>query len=148
MSIAPPTMEQAKAAKRKLLNKVRAYDEYISALAKISSNGNSRLIEAEDESPSSGSEPVKASESGAEIDGNARPQATSTAAVAYRVLSDASKSMRIGDIVRAMRATGWEGSGEDKKDEDRVYAAMYRAKKKFVRPRRAHWTVRKQEKAS
>src|SRR5437773_8775798 len=138
MSIAPPTMEQAKAAKRKLLDKVRAYDEYISALAKISSNGNSRLTEAEDESPSSGSEPVNASgESGAEIDGSSRPQAMSTAAVAYRVLSDASKPMRIGEIVKAMRAAGWQGSGEDKTDEDRVYASMYRAKKKFVRPKRA-----------
>ena len=143
MSIAPPTMEQAKAAKRKLLDKVRAYDEYISALAKISSNGNSRLTTTEDE-PSSGSEPVNASgESGAEIDGSSRPQAMSTAAVAYRVLSDASKPMRIGEIVKAMRAAGWQGSGEDKTDEDRVYASMYRAKKKFVRPKRAHWTVKR-----
>lgn len=144
MSIRPPTMEEAESEKRKLLERVRAYDEYIAALVKISSNGAGHLPKIEDEIPSSIDVPIEASEEGGPtIDEHAGSQTMSTGPVAYRVLSDSAKSMRIGDIVKAMRAAGWQGSGDGKTDEDRVYAAMYRAKNKFVRPRRAHWTVKK-----
>lgn len=144
MSIRPPTMEQANAERRKLLEQVQNWDDYILALGKISSNGARHLKKHEGPEPLSTNEPVPASVEGSPTNSDSTgSQRMSTAAVAYRVLAAAPKSMRLFDVVKAMREAGWQGSGNDKTDQDRAYAAMYRAKDKFVRPKWGRWTTKK-----
>lgn len=42
-----------------------------------------------------------------------------------RVLSASAKSMKVPDIVKAMFAAGWTGSGDQERDKTTVYNALY-----------------------
>ena len=149
MSFRPPTIEEAQEEKRMLLERVKDLEAYILALQKISSNGHARAsaniaLPALPEDEIVGATPAEESAN----DNGAESQAMTTAAVAYRVLAASPKSLRLADVVQRMREAGWQGSGDDKTDQDRAYAAMYRAKDKFHRPRWAHWAVRRERPAS
>jgi folylpolyglutamate synthase/dihydropteroate synthase len=149
VSFKPPTVRQAEEEKRVLLERIKNLEAYIEALHKISSNGHGRLAKGVRQvAIFDGAETGQSlTEEGSAPIETENAQSMNTAAVAYRVLSASPKSIRLADVVKGMREAGWQGSGNDKTDQDRAYAAMYRATDKFYRPRWAHWAV-KRERAS
>ena len=61
---------------------------------------------------------------------NRKAPSGTTGDLACRILSSRGP-MNLSDLMFAMRADGWKGSGEDLRDRKRIYAAMYTAKDRF-----------------
>lgn len=66
----------------------------------------------------------------------------STAEVAKDVLSASGKPVKIRDMVQMMRARGWESTGDDKKDFDRVYASVRRKPAVFENAGGGSWKLK------
>ncbi len=66
-----------------------------------------------------------------------------TADCAALVLSTHGGELHIAQILKNMRDAGWLGSGNDKVDRNRIYAAMHTQKNKFEKVAASKWRLKK-----
>lgn len=62
----------------------------------------------------------------------------STAAFAYHSLNEFG-AMAAGPLLVSVRQKGWKGTGDDRKDRDRLYSVMKRRPDKFARTSDGKW---------
>ncbi|MCL5006007.1 MAG: hypothetical protein M1404_05690 [Acidobacteria bacterium] len=127
----PPTTEEVDSELRDLEVKLLEYNklierkqtllEYKAVLAKMNPNG----AKVAEDVPSPSQVPT-----------------LGTVEAARRVLASVPE-MQIGNIVLEARRIGWHGSGNDRTDKNRFFAAMYRKKDLFERSSNGAWKLRK-----
>lgn len=153
MNLKPPTVEEVEAEIKELDEKIGGLNRLVERksllvnykvlLERICSNGTGS---SDGEKATAGSSHLEASVTDTMVMTD-KVEAVSNSPVvdfAYKVLSSSAKSMKVPDIVKAMLALGWNGSGDEEKDKTTVYNAMYNnSKLRFTRVRRGLWTTKK-----
>lgn len=72
----------------------------------------------------------------------ARPPERPTGDLARDILREANKPLKIREIMHLMLERGWGTSGDDKKDFDRVYAAIHRKPEVFENVGQGTWRLK------
>ena len=75
-----------------------------------------------------------------------RTQRGQTGDVAYSVLRTG--TMHMADLLKKMRASGWPGTGDDKKDTKAIYVALRRQPDRFVNIGKNTWKVSEEKEQS
>jgi hypothetical protein len=116
-SIAPPTLEEVDARLAKIEEELKRFETLTQEKQAWMNYRYSLLRVTKQEAPAIPTNGTK-------------PAGTGTMDYAERILTGKA-SMHLNDMVATARKMGWEGSGDDKTDRDRVYSAMHRRPDKF-----------------
>ena len=150
----PPTMQEVDKELVELDQKIAALTQFVerknllvsykAILERVCSNGNGTHTPVSTVSAPSSVVPVISTTQPTTDVGESEISNSPTVNTVRQVLLSSTKSMKVPDIVKAMLAQGWTGSGDQEKDRTTVYNALYNNMgTRFTRIRRGLWTVKK-----
>lgn len=96
-------------------------EKFVELAKQLSSNGSSGTVELSEKLP--------------------ERRKNRTADLAAKILG-IHNSLHIGKLVRQMKAIGWNSSGDEKKDEQAVAGALYRASERFESLKGGNWKIK------